>query len=423
MQIKLGVLARTLALRTTVSIFLIGMYLFSSNIISLYVMLFFAIWSLFYYKLGGLSSHLVGLLLGIHTTWMLILLVVHAFVLSPVSETVIRSSVLKESNISILLFCSALFLYILTSILKVNYPHRELCFKDHFFVRKVIFVLIVVVSFSINSGGTIFTNVYEGNQGSYWSGLPLIFVLLVTSWLLLQKKFGIAFLITLNSIILFWLLHGNRSEVLLLFVFGNYLYLSKIKYFLNKKSLLFVFIAIIAPVTYVLFSFIGLEREGLSAGGDVIRDGRLHIQTFGSSIYSGIVAVEAVNMDGFLFGKSYLELLLNSIPSFVPVPWERYQDVSEKYLEFEILGGFGLIGEAYINFGLFGPLIIGLFIVSILNIFLEKASSNWFYSFSLLSFILYSQRYFLYGTVYLSKILLFLIVMYITYRLISVKKI
>lgn len=287
----------------------------------------------------------------------------------------------------------------------------------------MIFVLIVVVSFSINSGGTIFTNVYEGNQGSYWSGLPLIFVLLVTSWLLLQKKFGIAFLITLNSIILFWLLHGNRSEVLLLFVFGNYLYLSKIKYFLNKKSLLFVFIAIIAPVTYVLFSFIGLEREGLSAGGDVIRDGRLHIQTFGSSIYSGIVAVEAVNMDGFLFGKSYLELLLNSIPSFVPVPWERYQDVSEKYLEFEILGGFGLIGEAYINFGLFGPLIIGLFIVSILNIFLEKASSNWFYSFSLLSFILYSQRYFLYGTVYLSKILLFLIVMYITYRLISVKKI
>jgi hypothetical protein len=386
-------------------------------------MLFISLWSLKYYRIKNEISILFGLLLLMLVIWLTVLLLIYLLHLNPLSVTQVRSYILLNTeSVSRLIFATSQFLYILTSILRVNQFNGSLRNKDNWIIRCILYIIIIIISFIINSGNIITENVYTGNVTTYWSGLPLVFILTTSSWILFQKKFDINYLFMLNVIVLIWLLHGNRSEILLLFIFGNYLYFSTIQYFKSNKYLLFFTLFIAGSIAFILFTYIGMIRSGHSEISTMINGDRLNIQTFGSSVYSAIVAVNIADLKGLLYGETYIGLFLNIIPSFIPTPWERYSDIATKYLdEYQMLGGFGIIGDSYINFGYFGPIIISFIFTYILYFLIKNIGRSWYYSFAFLSLILYSQRYILYGTTYLFKILTVLFIIYIIIQLLPRK--
>lgn len=378
------------------------------------------------------SSILVAIFQLIAFFWLLLSLVVSVYDVSPVHLTAVRLSVQSSWNNWAIVLGACQIVFLLSGLKKYeNLTPRLLRVADPAFGLMAL-IAVVITSYIVNRGGSIIEGGYVGNTASYWSGMPTIFVASIAAWILLQKRYGFSFFIILNSVVFWWLFHANRSEVLAVFVFGNYLFLASFSRENNFSNWKIAYLAVGMLFAFVIFTYIGIARvEGLASAVDfskifknVISSESLNVQTFGSSIYSAQVAVHVAE-GGFLFGETYFGQILNSIPSFIPTPWERFQEVSSQYRNLQIMGGFGLLGEAYLNFGLFGAPLIAFFVVLILSALLARAASSFYASWFLLTLIFYSQRFVLYGYVYFHNILFlfgFLLVIWLLIRAASLTR-
>src|SRR5690606_26130800 len=121
-------------------------------------------------------------------------------------------------------------------------------------------VAINGASFSLSGG-------YSGNQNEYWSGLPALFVALCAAWILRYKHPSKLFLISVNSIIIYWLSTGNRSEVLALFLYVNIFFITSAGRFRSEQSKNIAAAAVLLG-GFFLFSAVGIIRSAGVAAAD-----------------------------------------------------------------------------------------------------------------------------------------------------------
>lgn len=420
--------------RLFVCLFLSIIYVLTDSQLLVYVMFIVSVYSFNIKELSKSESILISLLLLIQMVWTVLIFVVFVFDVSPLMLTSVRLTILKVEHKELVLFMSSQFLFIMTSLLyfPVKYKAKPPAGINSKALSLFLYIVMWVLTFFINSQGVIFDGGYSGNQAVYWSGLPALFIVFSAAWLLNQKRFDLMFFIMLNSVVLWWLLSGNRSEVLILLVYGNFLYLNSYrKISRNPKLMSFIYIFILLAV-FVIFSFIG-EMRVVGAGalsdfnlsglfGGLLSDGRINVQTFGASIYSAIVSIYYVDINGIVWGESFIGQFKNTIPSFVPVPWERYEEVSNRMIIYQIIGGLGVLGESYLNFGLVGPVIFASIFSLLLKRLVRLSSCSFLSAWLFLSLVLYSPRFILYGYVYMHKLFVLFFILFFIKHIFLVKK-
>jgi hypothetical protein len=389
-----------------------------------YMMFFLALASLKLPFDGAVKKTSVAMMQALVVVWVMLAALVYYFDLSPLKISDARAYILSGDVKSITLLISSQFLFLLTTI-RISNSNVEFIKIDRRLWRGVALSVAIIATLQINPTMSVLGGGYSGNTAEYWSGLPLVFILSISAWILLQRSYAMTYALVLNVLIAIWLLNGNRSEIFMLFVYGNYLVISKS--FVNSNPSVFKVIAatLIIFLAYILFSFIGVMRvvginvfqafELVSLVDGIVQDGRLNFQTFGSSIYSVIASVSYVEVNGLVYGETFIGQFKNVIPSFLPVPWDRYQDITSQFQEFQILGGLGLIGEGYVNFGLIGPALVAAVYVSLIKQAISRSCNSFLWSWLLLSVVLYSPRFFLYGFVYFFKLLTFFGAVFLVY--------
>jgi hypothetical protein len=420
---QLKVLRWSPAWRFLVCVLLAMFYSVLGGHLSACLMLLISVISIRFSPNKGEVHILIAAVIVLQVVWVVLSFLVYSMELSPLSMTAIRESVVSPEVLAVLSFTAAQFLFILTSL---QYDFGRNC-RLHVInrprLRLIALVLMVTTTLVINREIGILEGGYAGNQSGYWSGLPLIFITSASAWILLQKKHSGTYFLTLNLVVAWWLLCGNRSEILILFIFGNFLYLKGISFFQGKHFLQIVICIFLFIFGFLLFTSIGtLRAQGVGAIGsisfigmftDIIGGDRLKFQTYGSSIYSAITSIYHAEQTGLIYGESFLGQIINTIPSFVSTPWERYQDVSRNFTEYQIIGGLGFIGEGYLNFGIIGPAVVGVVFVSIVRPAIKNSEKSFLLSWFLVSVCLYSPRFFLYGFVYFYKLLVLFSILFI----------
>jgi hypothetical protein len=318
--------------------------------------------------------------------------------------------------------------YIRSDILKDVNPK----FRYTLYILTITFCLIT--SLVINGAdGTIVEGGYGvGYKIERWGGWPLLFTIstaiLVLLAIKMEKKFiVIVFFLALS--VLYWLFAGNRSEILALFLIIIFLFTTRNSHFqlqiTIQRLLLFGSLAVLIIIG---FDYIGYARvHGLSslnyAFSPLSGNDRISISTIGSSAWTIIASVGVVDQKGHEFGATYLAYIANSIPSFIPVPWERISDIAYYTSDAGTIGGSFMPNEAYINFGIPGVILFSWIFFSIINLVLKQSRFSSLQSIFYLSLAIYSQRYLLYGFTYLWKLILIMLILNILVKFISNKNV
>ncbi len=340
----------------------------------------------------------------------------------PLFPTVLRISIFESNSILIAIFCIQIqtsFAFMLT---KTYVQQNAIWIIDNKFIYWILILLVSVVSCiganfdqSIVLNGNYSSAIAE-NSSSTWGGWSLIYVV---STAFLLKELRSAVLYKNNIIILFvfleilyFIIHGNRSEILIQAIIAIiYLYYNqKLFYndlFINKTVSMMIFFIVL------FFYFIGEFRDGVESSLSVARDGYLFFSTISGAMWSQIVTVHHFSAFGTEFGSTYLYYLINSIPSFIPTPWDRGHEIISLLPDSEIVGGVGFWGEAYINFGILGVYFFSLITFTLIRkVFVLAPVSRFAFVISL-SISLYAPRFLLYDIVYLIKMTMLFLILYI----------
>lgn len=400
----------------------------SSGIV--YIMILISLFTLSSLSMRNNHSSIISFITAISFIWMVVVFVSFQFGLPPIQMTQTRWHVFSSGYLEMVVLMSAQVVFLISALARGLPTEISLKFKDNKRLRLLALLVTIITSYIINGDSFVFAGGYIGNQNKYWSGLPAFFVVSLAAWMLLHKRFGFNFFITLNLIVIYWISTGNRSEVLMAFLLGNtFVFLSVF----GSKSIGFKSIFGLAAlfIAFLVFSWIGSIRhqgsENSGIGfladifGSLVQDDRLQVSTIGSSIYSTISAMDIAKNHGFQFGETFLGRFINIFPSFIPVPWERYVDPYFVYSdEYQTIGGFGFIGESYLNFGMAGIIIVLFFMVLLLRLLIVQSQKSFIAAWLFVSIALYAQRIFYYGFVYLHNTLLIflgLISLYFFYRI------
>lgn len=410
-----------LFLRVAICLFAGYLYRYTEWAVLPWAMLALAIFSMRTISARNPLSVAITLIIVLHFLWVLVIYICSALNVMPVMYSPARWIVFNSGHLGSVMIGASQFLYLLTLSLTnlpedSNFTYRE---KSH--TAWTLFGLALIVSFFINRTSFVFSGGYAGNINEYWSGLPAIFVTFMSAWCLFYKKSGIVFLICLNSIILYWIATGNRSEVLSLFVFGNVSYLISSP-MVKSPALRNIALASVIMLGFLIFALVGIIRGESTGGGgqslvvsifsQMVQEDRINVSTVGSSVYSGLVAFHISLEEGLYYGQTIFGQFLNIIPSFFETPWGRYENPYFSYSGlYQTMGGFGILGESFLNFGIVGPVVFGAFFAWLLRNLAMRASGSFFSSWFLLAFAIYSQRFFYYGYVYLhNMIILFAVI-------------
>lgn len=409
-----------LALRVAVCVTTIALYEIGLPVFAVGLMVVLAFASLRSLSAANEVKLLFSLVVSLKALWLLVVLASYVLSLPTVKLTDIRASVFSDSNTEIVVLLAAQMVYVLT-LLTYRVPgNASLLRKNHETFYWVFLGIIVLASFLINRFSFIGDSVYVGNQNEYWGGLPAIFVIFLSAWMLLNREYGVRFILIFGVIIVYWLATGNRSEILVASMTGLAFFLfSSLR--LESAHSRFVAFAGSMVAAFVAFSAIGLIRSvstdafsqdllsSLLAGA--VREDRLHISTVGASIYSALSAIDIAGSYGYNYGYHFVSQFVNVVPSFVPTPWDRYEDPFERYhSSYDIIGGFGILGESYMSFGWFGPMLVSVIFVLLLRALAKQAAHSFLAAWCLLAFCFYSQRLFYYGYVYAHNLLMFFLV-------------
>lgn len=342
----------------------------------------------------------------------LIAFVVWFWELSPLKLNDIRSSYVNSRNLSIAYTTSLIYFFGAYLVFRFkscsDFDFKVLPASNlYFFI-----VLAFISSYLVNGTHLAIYGGYgtEGFKTDRWGGWPLIFIYSCAKILSSEGRDKLRFRVLL-LLVLYWFLAGNRSEILLLSVV-----LLKFK---SLKSAGFRITRSVLPLVIVAFIFDLLGRirsTGLSmrmlgkvlTESSLVADGALSISTIGSSYYTLIASIGLTEKYGFLLGKSYLAYLVNSVPSFVPVPWPRIDDIAWYTEEAGTIGGSLFFAEAYMNYGLIGVLVFSLLFHLFWSRIWEKANVDSLSLTYVFLLLIYFQRYFLYGFVYFWKSIILL---------------
>lgn len=417
------------AIRVVICIIMQLAYILTEENIVTYVMVLIALIGLHSLSLKNTISTIVSLMIGLKFVWMMMALVLLIFELPPLTMTEIRWSVYKIEHLRLAVFMSAQMIFLL-SILgdRLSGKHR-LYVVDNRHIRLLSLFVVILTSYFINRGSFVVHGGYIGNINEYWGGLPALFVLSFSVWVLSQRNYGVSFLIIVNLIVLYWLSTGNRSEVLMVFLVGNAIYLFKRQAINNSVWRVFFALSVLI-IGFVVFSLIGvIRRDGVGVlesnilnliKNVIFKDDALSVSTIGSSIYSAVSAIDIAHSRGLLMGSTFYVQLMNSIPSFISLGPHRYSDPYFDYVsEYQTIGGYGLLGDSYLNFGVPGVILITSIFAILLRYLIIKCQGSYLSSWFFLSLVLYSPRIFYYGYVYLHKIVIFFVVIFIAWYFIK----
>lgn len=402
------------ALRAFVCVIALALHQATEHIAPVWIMLLLALYSLRAMSMRSNLTAAISVLVLLHTLWVAVLVAVYLTGRMPVEDTAVRWSVFTESNIASGILGGAQFLYMITLALEKMPQGIEFKKPNKGWLQTPLVIASLATSILINGFAFTIYGGYSGNTNIYWSGLPAIFIAVMAAIILVKKNESNLLLIFINLVVLYWILTGNRSEVLLIFILGNAFYLFSKPRFSSTKHRNAAAAAIL-PACFIIFTAVGITRTSgityfLSSPTESIFSGitsndRLNISTVGSSVYSGLAAIDISKKDGLYYGETFIGQIKNTIPSFIPTPWERYSDPYQTYqLSYQTMGGFGLLGESFLNFGSLGPILIGILLAAMLRNLSLQANRSIFFSWVLLSLVLYSQRYFFYGYVYLHNL-------------------
>ncbi|MCX2697390.1 O-antigen polymerase [Ochrobactrum chromiisoli] len=367
----------------------------------------------------------ISLVIVLHFLWMIVLIACVILNVMPVMYTPARWATFNAGHLDDALIGAAQVLYLMTFCLENQKVESVFFYRKANLRTWAIWAAGLLVSFFINRTGFVLSGQYSGNQNSYWSGLPAIFVLLMAAFCLNYRKPNIAFFFATNLIAFYWIMAGNRSEILTFVIFSNVTYLISALSLNSEKQKNLVALLVLF-FGFVVFSFVGLIRGGAggsesmfaSVFGQMFQENHLSVSTVGSSVYSGVVAIDASKRWGAYYGMTFFGQFINIIPSFIPTPWERYVDPYRMFEStYQTMGGFGILGEGYMNFGVFGAAVMGLFLSVLMRKLMVAAPRSFFASWFLLSFALYSQRFFYYGYVYLHNLIILFLVIWITFTI------
>jgi len=331
---------------------------------------------------------------------------------APMGMSKVRIYYYTESSVRTALFVALQQLFMVSIFLnyKSNYLFRNSVrpVNDVFVFFSLLGLLLS--SYFANRSGTIITGGYGADfKEVMWGGWSLLYVLCASVLLyqsLLYKRISIISVLSLS--VLYWLLHANRGEVFVLaFLLGLILLLPLKGKVLSVSKAIFYFFVLVT--FYLFFEVVGDARSvGISEydfAFGFVEGGVLSISTIGSAAWSLISSINIADASGYMYGSTFLNYFTRVLPSFIPVPWEVSVDIAKYTSEAYTRGGSGFAGEAYINFGVFGPSAIAYIFVYFLRYLLSKGSSSPIYACFFLVIVLYSPRLIFYGYIYLVKAL------------------
>jgi hypothetical protein len=319
--------------------------------------------------------------------------------------------VLAQSSILLIFSKKTISINIFELLTKNSKSEKNVVIKNTLSIT-----LIIISTYMCNRTGSIFDGNYGGDgfygESSSFGGWPIIFC------------FSCAFLIVINNmnkfistfliiILLYWLFHGNRSEVLVLAIlpFVTLMYGSNGRISIkNGLKFLFFFILVLG-----LFQFIGLYREvsnidNMVSNSNELSEGRsLSISTIGPSAYSITSAIGLIDTGRMVQdnGEKYLNLAMKIIPNALN-PFDTKEDFSETLIySADAIGGAHNIGEAYASYGPFGVYFFSFSLGIIFMIISNKKRINPDNKVFLIALLIYLPRIVLYGNIYFVKFLSF----------------
>lgn len=347
--------------------------------------------------------------------------------ISPLAINSVRSNVFNEDAIYLVLLCNLLQTLATIAIARAEIFDIK-TYKVSRFVIVVGLIVTIVATWGSNSDMSMtlsksYSESLASRTSLAWGGWPLLYV--VSTSLIIVKltsmnnalrkiSFGI---IALE--VLYFLAHGNRSEVLIVALFcAAHLILKKSSLHGNSSNLKNIALAITIGV---LFYVVGEMRDGSESIGGLLRGDYLYLSTISGSLWSQIATTSLHSPYGEAFGETYTYYLKNILPSFVPAPWDKGEPITSFVSDASIVGGIGLWGEAYINFGIFGVLAFIYLFTLFYLIILRRARTSLYYSVFLISLALYMPRILLYDIIYLVKLIFLFVLIGFTFALIKVK--
>jgi len=327
--------------------------------------------------------------------------------ISPINLNSTRQLYINSNSLNDAFITSLIFVFGL--IITLKKPQESNFYQSGNYFHVLSIVVIFISSFIINGTELVLSGGYgtENFKTERWGGWALLFILSAANLISNINKYKIVKPI-LIFVSLYWFFAGNRSEILMLIVF---------LVFYKKMDKKISMLKIILPSTILLFLFDLLGRlrsAGITLQSIInnisnptyIKEGTLSISTVGSSFYTLIATQAIAKENGFQYGKTYLAYLINSVPSFIPQAWDKVKDIAWFTEEAGTIGGSLLYSEAYLNFGNMGVLIFGSIFGYFWRIIWVKSNKSSLTNIFLISLIIYFQRYFLYGFVYLWKTIL-----------------
>lgn len=289
---------------------------------------------------------------------------------------------------------------------------------------------MVITSILSNRTQTIFAGSY-GEEGFYlgsgwFGGWPLLFVVFSAGYVMcsgMRRRFDY---FIFYSVLTYWILHGNRSEVLL----QAFLPLLMLMYrhgrraavsgeegepfpiFRTRRAVLVVPLVLL---TLLSFQFVGLFRDSGSIRGALelhtqSSDARgITIATVGPSVYTLVAAIGIMDdeSDNYLMGTSYLNYLYRTFPSALGLFPTRQNDLADRFIaDADAIGGVHFAAEAYMNGGLVGAAMFACLVAVALNWILGRARGDSLMLLFLISIIFYLPRFVWYGNIYMYKLCL-----------------
>lgn len=318
----------------------------------------------------------------------------------PLGLTSARTAVydLRNVTILILIFVMGFISTFIVGRSTKNISQVLFFHRSYILSQKSLFVwiiLLVIATYMANQSKTIFSGVSYSDEAfkeASWGGWPFLYILsssYIFTFIKLGKYVRILSLLLLMACI-YAFIHGNRSESALIFFMLLW----------NKKRSLLTRLSVFSAGG-VLLAIVGVVRGGSGVSLKLVLTYLLtHIPTVGSSIYSQLVSL---NIGMQYYGTSYFYYVGKILPSFIfnagEHPLYTYID------EYQMKGGFGLVGESFLNFGILGSIIYTIFLAYLIKN--RKEAVGIYATIRYYTLLFYLPRIMLYDFIYLWKIFVF----------------
>ncbi len=198
--------------------------------------------------------------------------------------------------------------------------------------------------------------------GNAWNHLAIVALIAVVSELKTNKVVQITYFF----VIIWFLIHFERVDVLGLLVLLAVLYGRNTEFSLKK---IFV-VSIVAAILFAVFTYLGEMRTGNSKFSFEMILSKIISQNTASDIgYTFHVTCDYVQKNELLYGKTYIQYILGIIPLIDTSGFSSAHIISEIY---HTPGGEFFLVEPLLNFGITGVIVIPNIYILIIYLIIKK---------------------------------------------------